>query len=152
MCGFICGPSVLSHWSMCLFLSLYYSVLITVALSYSLKSQLCSFSRLFRLLKVFCVSIQSSKLFALIHKKEWNNAICSNMNGPIDNWSYEVKKEKDRYHMVSLICRIQHMIQVNLFTKQKHKKQTYGYQTDSRGSEDRHIRTSINIYSRLYVK
>ena len=40
--------------------------------------------------------------------------------------------EKDKYHMISLICGIQNMIQVNIFTKQKqthrHRKQIYGYQ------------------------
>ena len=40
--------------------------------------------------------------------------------------------EKDKYHMISLICAIfKNMIQMNLFTEQKethrHRKQTYGY-------------------------
>ena len=42
------------------------------------------------------------------------------------------QKEKDKYHMISLIYGIYNMIQVNLSTKQKqthrHRKQTYGYQ------------------------
>ena len=42
------------------------------------------------------------------------------------------QKEKDKYYMISLICGIYNMVQVNLFTKQKqthrHRKQTYGYQ------------------------
>ena len=40
----------------------------------------------------------------LSHKKEWNNAICSDMDGPEYchiEWS---KSEKDKYHMISLIC------------------------------------------------
>ena len=35
----------------------------------------------------------------LSHKKEWNNAICSNMDGPRDchiEWS---KSDKDKYHI-----------------------------------------------------
>ena len=36
--GFISGLSILFHWSMCLFLCQYYTILITVALWYSLKS------------------------------------------------------------------------------------------------------------------
>ena len=40
--------------------------------------------------------------------------------------------EKEKYHMISLTCRIENMIQMNIFTKQKHthrlRKQTYGYQ------------------------
>ena len=36
------------------------------------------------------------------HKKEWNNAICSIMDGPRD---YHTSQVKDK-HMLSLICRI----------------------------------------------
>ena len=45
----------------------------------------------------------------LSHKKEWNNATCSNMNGPRD---YHIilsevnQTEKDKYHMISLTCGI----------------------------------------------
>ena len=42
----------------------------------------------------------------LIHKKEWSNAIHSKMDRPRDyhtNWS---KAEKDKYHMISVICEI----------------------------------------------
>ena len=42
------------------------------------------------------------------------------------------QKEKDKYHMTSIICRIQNMAQRNQSTKQKqthrHRKQTYGCQ------------------------
>ena len=40
------------------------------------------------------------------------------------------QKEKDKYHMISLIYGIKNMIQMNLFMKQMHRqrKQTYGYQ------------------------
>ena len=42
------------------------------------------------------------------------------------------QKEKDKYHMLSLICGIENMTQMNLAMKQKethrHRKQTYGYQ------------------------
>ena len=46
---------------------------------------------------------------------------------------YEVSlTEKDKYHLISLICGIFKQIQLNLFTKQKqthrHRKQTYGHQ------------------------
>ena len=44
---------------------------------------------------------------------------------------YEVSlTEKDKYHLISLICGIFKKIQLNLFTKQKQtcRKQTYGYQ------------------------
>ena len=41
----------------------------------------------------------------LSYKIEWNNAICRNMNyrDSHTKWS---KSEKDKYHMISLICRI----------------------------------------------
>ena len=43
----------------------------------------------------------------LIHKKEQTNAICSNMDGTRDSILSEVsQKEKDKYHMISLICGI----------------------------------------------
>ena len=37
-------------------------------------------------------------------EKEWNNAICSNTDGPGDEHAQWNKSEKDKYHMVSLIC------------------------------------------------
>ena len=45
------------------------------------------------------------------------------------------QKEKGKYHMISLICGIYNMIQMNLFTKQKdrHRKQIYGYQRGNGG-------------------
>ena len=58
----------------------------------------------------------------LIHKKEWNNAICCNMNGPRDYHTKWSKSEKDKYHMIPYdihIGGIYKMIQMNLFIKQK---------------------------------
>ena len=55
----------------------------------------------------------------LSHKKEWNNAICSNMDGPRDYHTKWSQKEKDKYHMISLICGISNMTQMNLSKKQK---------------------------------
>ena len=50
--------------------------------------------------------------------------------------------EKDKYHTISLICRIlKKMIQMNLFTKQKQthrlREGTYGYQGGRVGGRDR---------------
>ena len=39
----------------------------------------------------------------LTYKKEWNNSICSNMDGPRD---HHTKYDKDKYHMISLTCEI----------------------------------------------
>ena len=56
----------------------------------------------------------------LSHRKEWNKAICSNMDATRD---YHTKWSKsERHHMISLICGISSMAQMNLSTKQK---QTY---------------------------
>ena len=64
-------------------------------------------------------------------KKEWNNAINSNIDEKGDYHTKWSKSDKDEY-MLSLTCVIQNMTQINLFTKQKqtnrHRKQTYGYQ------------------------
>ena len=48
-----------------------------------------------------------------VKKKERNNAICSNMDGLRD--MSEVKSEKDKYHMISLIYEILKTVQMNLF-------------------------------------
>ena len=42
----------------------------------------------------------------LSHKKEWNNATCGNMAGPRDYHTEGSKSERDKYHMISLICGI----------------------------------------------
>ena len=42
----------------------------------------------------------------LSRKKEWNNAIYSNMDGPRDNQSEVSQTGKDKYHMISLTCGI----------------------------------------------
>ena len=42
----------------------------------------------------------------LSHKKELNNVICSNMDGPTHYHAKWSQTEKDKYHMVSLICGI----------------------------------------------
>ena len=49
------------------------------------------------------VHIYNGILFS--HKKEWNNAICSNMDGPRDYYTKWSQTEKDKY-MISLTCGI----------------------------------------------
>ena len=50
----------------------------------------------------------------LIHKKEWNNAILQ--DGPRDYHISEVSRtEKDKYHMISMICGIQKKNDANEF-------------------------------------
>ena len=74
----------------------------------------------------------------LSHKKEWNNAICSNMDATRD---YHTKwSQKEKYHMISLICGIQNRTQMNLSMKQKqnhgHWEQTGGCQGGGGGGRD----------------
>ena len=42
----------------------------------------------------------------LSHKKEWNFAICYNMDGLGGYYAKEIKSEKDKYCMISLTCEI----------------------------------------------
>ena len=39
-------------------------------------------------------------------KKEWNNTTCTNMDGPRNYDTKWGKSDKDKYHMMSLICGI----------------------------------------------
>ena len=48
--------------------------------------------------------INNGRLFS--HKKEWNLAICDNMDGPRGYYPKWDKSEKEKYHMISLIREI----------------------------------------------
>ena len=55
---------------------------------------------------MFYTHTQTHSGILLRHKNEGNNAICSNMDGPRDyhtNWN---KQDRDKYHIISLICGI----------------------------------------------
>ena len=75
------------------------------------------------------------------------------MDGPRDYHTKSSQKEKDKYHMISLICGISNMTQMNLFTKQKqthrHRKETYGYQ---RGNKVEGLIRSLGLtYTHYYI-
>ena len=54
------------------------------------------------------------------HKKGWDNVIYSNIDGLRHSHTKWSQAEKDKYHMMRLICGIQKtIIQMNLYTKQK---------------------------------
>ena len=90
----------------------------------------------------------------LRHKKEQNNAICSNMDGPRDchtDWSKR-DREKQISYDIAYMWNLKKMVQMNLHTKQKYshrcREQTYGYQggkegRDKLGDWDWHIHTAI---------
>ena len=73
----------------------------------------------------------------LRHKKQ-NTAICSSVDGMII-LSEISQKKKGKYHMISLICGIHHMTQMN-FTKQKwihrHREATWGCQGGKQGRHE----------------
>ena len=55
-----------------------------------------------------------------------------------------LSEEKDKYHMISLICRVKKIIQMNLFTKQTHtlREQTMVI----RGEEGREIGNRLGVW------
>ena len=88
----------------------------------------------------------------LSHKKEWNNAICSNMDGPRDDHTKWSKSDRERQvtygitHMWNLIFKkwykwtyLQNRNRLN-----RYQNQTYGYQ---RGN----IRSSGLTYTHYYM-
>ena len=66
----------------------------------------------------------------LSHKKEWNNAICSNMDRPRDYHTKWSKSEKEKYHITSLICGILNVTQMYLSTEQKQTQRHREYTCD----------------------
>ena len=68
-------------------------------------------------------------MILLSHKKEWNNAMCSNMDGPRGYHTMWNKPEEDKYHAMSVICgylkkKKKKKIQMNIFPKEKRDSQT----------------------------
>ena len=75
----------------------------------------------------------------LSHKKEWNNAICSNIDGPRDYHIKWNKSEKDKYHIIYMWNLKSDTTELLYKTEKTHRfrKQTYGYQS-------RKVRRGIN--------
>jgi len=61
----------------------------------------------------------------LSHWKEWNNAICSNMDGPGDHHAKWSKSDRERQisYDTAYMENLKQMIQMNLFMKQTYKIQ-----------------------------
>ena len=56
----------------------------------------------------------------LRHKKEWNNAICSDMDEPRDTeWNKSDRERQISYDITYMWNLKKKMVQMNLFTKQK---------------------------------
>ena len=86
-------------------------------------------------------------------KKEWNSAICSNMDGPRDDhtkWNQSDRQKQIPYDIIYMWT--QRMIQMNLFTNQKQTyrlwKQTYGYQ---RGKVEGRDKLEVWSYILVYT-
>ena len=59
----------------------------------------------------------------LSHKKEWNNAICSNKDGVEGHHAKWNKSGKDKYHMISLYVEFKKYNKlVNIVKKQAHSQ------------------------------
>ena len=56
---------------------------------------------------------------SLHHRQEWNNALCSNRDGPRDEWSIN-KTAKDKYHIISLMWNLKKWYKWIIY-KQIHK-------------------------------
>ena len=88
------------------------------------------------------VHIHSGILFG--HKKELNNAIFSNIDGPRDGhtkWSiYHTKSDRERQISHTAYIWNLFLVKMNLFTNRKNHrlwKQTYGYQRGNMGGKDK---------------
>ena len=57
--------------------------------------------------------------YYLAIKKEWNNAICSNMDATRDYHTKWIKTEKDKYHDITYMWNLKKRVQMNLSTKQR---------------------------------
>ena len=80
---------------------------------------------------IYYIYTHNGMLFS--HIKEWNIAICSNMNELRDYHTEWSKSDRERQMLYDIThMRIWKIIQMNVFAKQKqahrHRKQTYGYQ------------------------
>ena len=79
--------------------------------------------------------------YSAIKKNEIMPFAATWMDLEMSTLSEEIQTEKDKYHMISLTCRIENMIQMDLFIKQKQthrlRKQTYGYQRGKGGGRDK---------------
>ena len=86
------------------------------------------------------VHIYTMEYYSAI-KKEWNNAIYSNMDGPRDYHTKWVRQRKTNTIWYHVHVESKKYIQMNLFMKQKqthrHRKQTYGYQRGKAGGRDK---------------
>jgi len=89
-------------------------------------------------------------------KKEWNNSICSKMDGPRDYHTKWSESDKDKYHMMLLICGI-------LKKKKKNdtNELTYRIEADSQTENDIMVKGQgrgvdwkfgIDKYALLYLK
>ena len=83
------------------------------------------------------------------------HCICSKLDKPREYYAQQNKSEKDKYCMISFICGMQKIIQINVHIRQKqfhrHGKLTFGYQRrGKKGGTNQGY--GINRYKLLYIK
>ena len=88
----------------------------------------------------------------LSYKKEWNNAICSNMDGSRNYHTKWQKAERQILYEITYVWNLKYDTNELIYktkTTSKHGKQTYSYQRgkgagDKLGVWDQHIHTAIH--------
>ena len=73
--------------------------------------------------------------YYLAIKKEWNNAICSNMDGPRDYHTKWNKPDKERQISwdITYMWNLKYDTNELILKTHSHRKQTYGYQRVEEG-------------------
>ena len=104
----------------------------TVYSSQDMEATIMSFDRWTDKEDVVCIH----SAILLSHKKEWNNAIFNNMDGPRDYHTKWSKSDKDKYHMISLMCRMERNDTGELIYKTKKDIQTWTKTMVTTGKED----------------
>ena len=89
------------------------------------------------------------------HKKEWNNVICNNMDGPRDCHTEQSKSARERQisYDITYVCNLKKEYKwTYLQNKYSHRcrKQTYGYHRGRGGGINWEI--GIDIYTLWYIK
>ena len=66
----------------------------------------------------------------LSHKKEWNNAICSNMDGPRDDHNKWNKPDREKTNSIWYCLSLKEDTNELIYKTEtdQHRKQIYGYQ------------------------
>ena len=92
----------------------------------------------------------------LSHKKEWNNAICSNMDGTRDyhtKWSKSEKKRQIPYN-ITYMWNLKYNTNELMYETKTHRHRKHLWLQKGKGWGEAGINqeVGINIYTLLYIK